>query len=136
MPERDSLSYLEERVGKLDNRQDQLEGVLIEIKDAITRIVVLTEKHQALREDFTSLKDVVEDRSQRIEKIALSIEGDKGAIRGAGLVIGLLFTILAWVGASSLGKLSELEYGFNKVAKDIAVLEQDVYKQNKPVKND
>lgn len=136
MPERDSLSYLEERVGKLDNRQDQLEGVLIEIKDAITRIVVLTEKHQALREDFTSLKDVVEDRSRRIEKIALSIEGDKGAIRGAGLVIGLLFTILAWVGASSLGKLSELEYGFNKAAKDIAVLEQGVYKQNKPVKND
>lgn len=135
MPERDSLSYLEERVGKLDNRQDQLEGVLIEIKDAITRIVILTEKHQALREDFTSLKDVVEDRSRRIEKIALSIEGDRGAIRGAGLVIGLLFTILAWVGASSLGKLSELEYGFNNAVKDIAVLEQNVDVVKKPTQN-
>lgn len=116
------LGNVEQKLGLLDYRLTKNEEILMEIKEAIQKIVILTEKQQVLREDMSMLEKRVEEAKVETKPF---IEDSQKAIaraQGAGIIFTMLLSVVGWVAVQNISRLDVHGEILSQHKSEIAVL--------------
>mgnify|MGYP000544154151 CR=1 FL=1 len=103
------VGSLEQKMGLFDYRLTKSESILEKIEENLTKITILIEKHQVLREDLTTLENQFKARTAKTDPVLSMAERTIGKIQGAGLVIALFLGLLTWVGSGTIDRVDVLE---------------------------
>ena len=124
--EQQRMNSVEHKLGLLDYRLTKNEEILGEIKEAIQKIVILTEKQQVLREDMSILEKRFEERKTQTQPTIDMAERMIGKIQGAGVIIFILLSVIGWVAVGNIGRLDVHHEQLSEIQSDIAVLQNTV----------
>jgi hypothetical protein len=105
----EKIASIEQKLGFFDFRLTKSEAILEKIEENLSKITILIEKHQVLREDLTILEKKVDTRTAKTDPIINMAERTVGKIQGAGLVITMFLGLLTWIGAGVVDRVVVLE---------------------------
>lgn len=117
---------VENRLGLFDYRLTKSEEVLVKIEESLSRLTVLMEKHQVLREDLTSLEKRFEERKTKTDPVIENSQTVIGRVQGAGAVLTLLLAIVGWTAVQSINRLDVHGEILSHHKSEIAVLQSDL----------
>lgn len=120
------ITEVEKRLGLFDYRLTKSEEVLVKIEESLSRLTILLEKHQVLREDLTSLEKRFEERKAKTDPVIENSQTIIGRVQGAGMVLGLLLGIIGWTAAQNITLLGVHGEILATHKSEIAVLKSDM----------
>lgn len=120
------VGSLEMKMGLFDYRLSKNEAILQKIEENLTKITILIEKHQVLREDLTTLETQFKERKNKTDPVLDMAERTIGKIQGAGLIIALLLGVLIWEATSTISRVGSLEKEQKAIAVEVQKIKSEL----------